>query len=86
MRDVTSDILQHLPIRASGSWATDERHYKSKGKDMYEYGVMDRESRFILARDTSTKKFGYDATKLFQTTVDTTRISSSKSDTLYHAA
>ena len=66
MRDVTSDILQHLPIRASGSWATDERHYKN--------GVTDRESRFILARDTSTQKFGYDATKLFQTAVDTARM------------
>ncbi|MYD58979.1 MAG: DDE-type integrase/transposase/recombinase, partial [Cenarchaeum sp. SB0678_bin_8] len=68
-RDATSKILQRIPVPTSGKWSTDEHYYSSKGKGMYEYGVMDMESRLMLSCDTSHKKLDYDATNLFKDAV-----------------
>ena len=51
--------------RAGYEWCADEVHYKSMGKGMWLFGVMDAKSRFVVHYESSTTKFGYDAEPLF---------------------
>ena len=46
-------------------WHVDEIHFKSRGGSMWMFGVMDAETRQVIAHDFSDDKFGYDATGLF---------------------
>ena len=53
------------------TWHVDEIHFKSQGESMWMFGVMDAETRQIVAYDFSRIKFGYDATGLFRDAVAT---------------
>lgn len=74
-RDATAELSKKIPIRVSGKWHTDEIYYKFKNKKMWRFTVMDSESRLIITHTASKKKFGYDATELFQDAVDTAKSS-----------
>ena len=53
----------HVPV--GYTWHVDEIHFKSQGTSMWLFGVMDAETRQIIAYDTATDKISYDATSLF---------------------
>ena len=53
------------------TWHVDEIHFKSRGESMWMFGVMDAETRQIIAYDFSETKLGYDATCLFRDAVET---------------
>ena len=52
------------------TWHVDEIYFKSGGKPMWLFGVMDAKTRQIIAYECSEKKFGYDATGLFRDAVE----------------
>ena len=51
-------------------WSADEIYYKVKGEEMWLFGVMDKESRFVIDYEPSPIKFGYNATKLFRSAIN----------------
>ena len=53
----------HVPV--GYAWHVDEIHFKSRGISVWLFGVMDAETRQIIAYDTATDKISYDATGLF---------------------
>ena len=53
----------HVPV--GYTWHVDEIHFKSQGTSMWLFGVMDAETRQIIAYDTATDKISHDATSLF---------------------
>ena len=58
-----TDSVAH---RAGCQWSADEPYFKSMGKGMWLFGVMDTETRFVMVHDASPNKMiGYDATNLF---------------------
>ena len=58
--------LSNLVASQAGyEWSVDELYYKSLGREMWLFGVLDINSRFVLNSDVSPSKFGYDATNLF---------------------
>ena len=61
-----SNTLAH---RAGYEWCADKTHYKSMGKGMWLFGVMDAESRFVVHHMTSPNKFGYGAEPLFASVI-----------------
>ena len=69
---LTSQILKKLPIRTSDRWATDELYYRSCGNGRYLFGIMDTESRFILANETckSGDKLNHDPTNMFKQAIN----------------
>ena len=56
---------EKLSSRAGYTWLVDEIHLRSKGEPMWAFGVMDAETGWVIAYETSDKKFGYDASALF---------------------
>ena len=58
--------LSNLVASQAGyEWSVDELYYKSLGREMWLFGVLDINSRFVLNSDAFPSKFGYDATSLF---------------------
>ena len=58
-----TDSIAH---RAGCQWSADEPYFKSTGRRMWLFGVMDAETRFVMAHDVSPNKVrGYGATNLF---------------------
>ena len=57
--------LKRGSSQAGYEWGVDELCYKSLGREMWLFGVLDINSRFVLNSDVSSSKFGYDATNLF---------------------
>ena len=65
----TAKIYENIPIRVSGKWCTDEIHFHTSKGGRYMAGVMDVESRFMLANETypeDDKLQVYDATRMFE--------------------
>ena len=60
--------VMNLPIRVGGRWAVDEIYYKACKIGRYMFGVMDTESRFMLATGIcpSDNKLAYDPTAMFE--------------------
>ena len=57
-----TDSIAH---RAGCQWSADKLYFKSMGKGMWLFGVMDTETRFVMNHDVSPNKMiGYDATNL----------------------
>ena len=57
-----TDSIAH---RVGCQWSADELYFKSMGKGMWLFGVMDAETRFVMVHDVSPNKMmGYDATNL----------------------
>ena len=61
-------VTENIPIKVSGRWAVDEIYYKVCGIGKYLFGVMDTESRFMLANEVclSDNKMSHDPTDLFE--------------------
>ena len=62
-----TDSIAH---RVGYEWSADELYFKSMGKGMWLFGVMDAETRFVMDYDVSPNKIGYDATNLFAGAVE----------------
>lgn len=62
-----SDSIAH---RAGYEWSADELYFKCMGDEMWLFGVLDTESRFLIDYDVSPDKMGYDATDLFAGAMD----------------
>ena len=68
----TAKIPENVPIRVSGKWCTDEIHFPTDKGGRYMAGVMDAESRYMLANETYPKDDKlqvYDATWMFKRAV-----------------
>ena len=52
------------------TWHVDEIYFRVRGKPMWLFGVMDAETRIIIAYDTAPDKLSYDATGLFEAAVE----------------
>ena len=52
-------------------WHADEIHFRVRGQSRWMFGVMDAETRLIIAHDTAEDKFGYNAAGLFEVAVRT---------------
>ena len=69
--DKIGSVTKKLPVRTGSKWHVDEIFFKSAGKGRWSFGVMDSESRFMIARDTTDNKMGYNATDLLKDAIDT---------------
>ena len=65
--------VMSMPVRAGGRWAVDEIFYKVCSIGRYMFGVMDTESRFMLAAGIclSDNKLAYDLTAMFERVIKT---------------
>ena len=61
-------VTESIPIRVSGRWAVDEIYYKVSGNGRYLFGMMDTESRLMLANEVclSDNKMGHNPTGMFE--------------------
>ena len=67
-QSTTAKIPENLPLRVSGKWNVDEIYFPTNKGGMYMPGVMDAESRFMLANETCPAPENlqiYDATDMF---------------------
>ena len=48
------------------TWHADEIYFKVREQPRWMFGVMDAETKLIIAHDTAQDKIGYDATGLFE--------------------
>ena len=69
--DTVGGVTKKLPVRTGSKWGVDEIFFKSAGRGRWSFGVMDTESRFMIARDTADNKMGYNAADLLKDAVDT---------------
>ena len=68
----TAKIPRNVPIRAGGRWSADEIYFPTDNGGRYMAGVMDAESRYMLANETYPKDDKiqtYDATDMFRQAV-----------------
>ncbi len=61
--------FQRTCMRTGYVWHADEIHFKVRGQSRWMFGVMDSETKLIIAHDTAEDKFGYDAAGLFEAAV-----------------
>ena len=63
-------LTNSIAHRTGYEWSADELYFKSMGRGMWLFGVMDTETRFVMYYDVSPDKMGYDATNLFAGAVE----------------
>ena len=56
-------------MRTGYVWHADEIYFKVQGRPRWMFGVMDAETKLIIAHDTAQDKFKYDAAGLFEAAV-----------------
>ena len=69
----TAKIPENVPIRVSSKWCTDRIHYPTDKGGRYMAGVMNAESRYVLANETYTKDdklLVYDATGMLKQAIN----------------
>ena len=57
--------LGKITPQVSDKWRADEIYTKVKGNPKYLFALMDDETRFLIAKEMSDKKHGFDARNLF---------------------
>ena len=70
----TAKICENVTTPVSSHWSVDELYFKTMGMGRFLFGVMDHDSRFVVATTTAYDKLGYDATNLFKKTVKIARV------------
>lgn len=65
----TAKIYEKIPLAVSKHWSVDELHFRTMGRGRYIFGVMDNDSRFIIATKTAYDKLHYDGTSLLKKAV-----------------
>ena len=60
---------QKTCMRTGYVWHADEIYFKVQGRPRWMFGVMDAETKLIIAHDTAQDKFKYDAAGLFEAAV-----------------
>ena len=76
VKKTTAKIAGNIPLRVGGKWGTDELYFPTDKGGRYMAGVMDTESRFMLANETypeDEKLQTYDATNMFERAVRTAK-------------
>lgn len=71
-QSITTKISENVPVRVSGKWSADEIYFPTDRGGRYMAGVMDTESRYMLANETypeAEKLQTYDATGMFRRAV-----------------
>ena len=66
LKKMTDSIAHRVGCQRSA----DELYFKSMGRGMWLFGVMDTETRFVMDYDVSPNKMGYDATNLLAGAVE----------------
>lgn len=64
------NLTDSIAHRMGYEWSADELYFKSMGRGMWLFGVMDTETRFVIDYDVSPDKMAYDATSLFASAVE----------------
>ena len=52
------------------TWHADEIYFKVRGRPMWIFGVMDAETKLIIAHEIVPHKIGYDAAGLFEAAIE----------------
>ena len=61
--------FQKTCMAAGYTWHADEIYFKVRERPMWMFGVMDAETKLIMAHEIVQHKIGYDATRLFEAAI-----------------
>lgn len=68
------NYTKHFTPKVSDVWHADEQMIKVKGKYLWNWNVLDEETRFLLANNITEKRFTDDARTVFQMAKETAKV------------